>query len=198
MVELIGVLKVALESVRVFCFQPQFRFRLLLRCSAIKQVLHEQIQVSDIKREGAADEQISRFAQQLGGGQIGLLNSPGLAEADIRDRRKIVEIDKSLDGGLQLGLWIPLHWSALWNDAAAPFSLTPGDILGIVSTIPESICDCVEQLPCYGEHALTCASYLRDEAFFVWRPVLARSPFSLPSISTKVRTAPSILLSAAR
>ena len=67
-------------------------------------MLHEQIQVSDIEREGASDEPIPRFAQQFGRREIGFLNSPGPAEADIRDRREIVKIGKSLSGGFQFSL----------------------------------------------------------------------------------------------
>src|SRR5213594_208628 len=52
--------------------------------------------------------------------------------------------------------------------------------------------------PGFGHHALPGASYLRDETSFVSLPVLVSSLFFVPSISTSVRTAPSILLSVVR
>src|SRR5207244_6378399 len=68
-----------------------------------------------------------------------------------------------------------------------------------LSSLLESICGCVEQQrSCVGEHALPRASYLRDETFFVRFSVLDASPFFVPLISTRVRTAPSILLSVVR
>src|SRR5207237_4088600 len=60
-----------------------------------------------------------RLAKQLGRRQIGFLNPPGAVEADVSDRRKIVKIDKSLNGGFQFGLWIPERWRALGTNGRA-------------------------------------------------------------------------------
>src|SRR5207244_2129154 len=51
-------------------------------------------------------------AQQLGRHEIGFLDSPGTVKADVRDRRKVVKIDKALNGGFQFGFWIPERWHA--------------------------------------------------------------------------------------
>src|SRR5256886_7039568 len=67
-----------------------------------------------------------RFAQQLSRHQIGLLNPSGAVEADVRDRRKIVKIDKSLNGGFQFDFWIPERWHAPGTNRRAILPDRPG------------------------------------------------------------------------
>src|SRR3954452_14512825 len=58
---------------------------------------------------GAVDFVIRCAIWPRGRGEIGFFNSSGPVEADIRNRRKIVQVDKSLGGGFQFSLWIPSH-----------------------------------------------------------------------------------------